>query len=103
MKKAGITYLDKPGPKNTDEVITAVKSYLKREGHKHVVVASSTGATGVKFADAIGDMANLTVVTYHTGFSKEGVQNLEENNRGILESKGIKIVTQSHVFSGMLI
>ncbi|MGB8310596.1 MAG: hypothetical protein WCE81_01880 [Halobacteriota archaeon] len=101
MKKAGITYLDKPGPKNTDEVISAVKSYLERDGLKHVVVASSTGATGVKFADAIGEMANLTVVTYHTGFNKEGVQNLEENNRGILESKGIKIVTQSHVFSGI--
>lgn len=101
MKKAGITYLDKPGPKNTDEVITAVKSYLERDALKQVVVASSTGATGVKFADAIGDMTNLTVVTYHTGFSREGVQNLEENHRRILESKGIKIVTQSHVFSGI--
>jgi uncharacterized protein len=101
MKKAGVQYLDKPGPKNTDEVIAAVKSYLERDGFKHVVVASSSGATGVKFADAIADMANLTVVTYHTGFSKEGVRNLEEDNRGILESKGIKIVTQSHVFSGI--
>jgi len=78
MKKAEIKYLDKPGPKNTDDVIIAVKSYLERDGHKHVVVASSTGATGVKFADALGDMANLTVVTYHTGFNKEGVQNLGE-------------------------
>ena len=101
MKTATVRYLDKPGSKNTDEVITAVKSYLERESVKHVVVASSSGATGVKFADAIGDMANLTVVTYHTGFSKEGVQNLEEHNREVLESKGIKIVTQSHVFSGI--
>jgi hypothetical protein len=101
MKKTEVTYLDEPGPRNTDEVIAAVKSYVTTNGLKHVVVASSTGATGVRFADATGAIANLTIVTYHTGFNKEGVQNLEKTNREILENRGIKIVTQSHVFSGI--
>ncbi len=101
MKKAEVTYLDKPGPRNTEEVIAAVKAYIARNELKHVVVASSTGATGVKFTEALGAVANLTIVTYHTGFNKEGVQNLEKSNREILEHKGITIVTQSHVFSGI--
>jgi hypothetical protein len=101
MKEAEVMYVDEQGPKNTDEVIAAVKSYIARNELKHVVVASSTGATGVKFAEAIGAAANLTIVTYHTGFNKEGEQNLEKYNREIFENKGIKIATQSHVFSGI--
>ncbi|MEI7826686.1 MAG: hypothetical protein WCI87_02670 [Euryarchaeota archaeon] len=74
MRKEQIIYLERHGPQNTEDVIDAVKTYIARGGLKRVVVASTTGATAMKFAAALENKAELVVVTHHTGFGQEGAQ-----------------------------
>ncbi|MGZ4847847.1 MAG: pyruvate kinase alpha/beta domain-containing protein, partial [Halobacteriota archaeon] len=85
MRKEQIIYLEKPGPQNTEDVIDAVQTYIARSGLKRVVVASTTGATAVKFAAALENIAELVVVTHHTGFSQEGTQRFDAETRKKLE------------------
>lgn len=101
MRKEQIIYLERPGPQNTEDVIDAVKTYVARSGLKRVVVASTTGATAVKFAAALADKTELVVVTHHTGFSQEGTQRFDPETRKTLERQGVTVSTQSHVLSGV--
>ena len=101
MRKEQIIYLERAGPQNTKEVIDAVKTYIARSGLKRVVVASTTGATAAKFADALENTEELVVVTHHTGFSQEGVQRFDAETRKKLERRGVTVLTQSHVLSGV--
>jgi hypothetical protein len=101
MRKEQIIYLERPGPQNTEDVIDAVKTYVARSGLKRVVVASTTGATAAKFAAALENTAELVVVTHHTGFSQEGTQRFNAETRKMLERRGVTVVTQSHVLSGV--
>jgi len=95
------SYLEKPGPQNTEDVIDAVQTYVARSGLKRVVVASTTGATSVKFAAALKNKVKLVVVTHHTGFSQEGTQRFDAETRKMLEKQGVTVLTQSHVLSGV--
>ncbi len=101
MRKEQITYLDKPGPQNTEDVIDAVQTHIAKSGLKRVIVASTTGATAVKFAAALENTAELIVVTHHTGFSQEGTQRFDAEKRKMLERQGVTVLTQSHVLSGV--
>ncbi len=44
---------------------------------------------------------NLVVVTHHFGFSKPGVQELNEKNRQQILANGAKILTATHALSGV--
>ena len=101
MRKEQIIYLERPGPQNTDDVIDAVTAYIAQSGLKRVIVASTTGATAVKFAAALENKAELIVVTHHTGFSQEGTQRFDPEKRKTLERQGVTVLTQSHVLSGV--
>ena len=57
-------YFVKPGTENTDEVIKAVAERLKEGDVKTVVVASTSGQTGVKFAEALKDKAKVIAVSH---------------------------------------
>ncbi|MDD1720371.1 MAG: hypothetical protein LUP95_00030, partial [Euryarchaeota archaeon] len=95
MKKEEILYLDAPGPQNTDIVVHAVRSYVATHRTKYVVVASTTGETAVKFAEALDGMATLVVVTHHTGFHQEGAQSFNVATRELLAQRGVRVITQS--------
>ena len=43
MRKEEIIYLDRPGPQNTEVVISAVETYIASSGLDRVVVASTYG------------------------------------------------------------
>ncbi len=101
VKKGEILYLDTPGPQNTDIVVHAVRSYIAAHHIRYVVVASTTGETAVKFAEALDGMATLVFVTHHTGFRQEGVQSFSVATRASLAQRGIRVITQSHVLSGV--
>jgi len=101
MRKEEIIYLDRPGPQNTEVVISAVETYIASSGLERVVVASTTGSTAIKFAKALENKAKLIVVTHHTGFSQEGAQRFDAEKRKKLELQGITVLTQSHVLSGI--
>lgn len=94
------TYLDAPGPQNTEQVFRLVKKYAQAEGIKDIVVASTTGGTGAKASQVFRGF-NLVVVTHHFGFSESGTHELmEEHRREILEN-GAKILTATHALSGV--
>ncbi|MGB9806594.1 MAG: pyruvate kinase alpha/beta domain-containing protein [Thermoproteota archaeon] len=58
------TYFVKPGPENTEEVINAVLRRLEEGDIKTVVVASTTGRTGAKFAEALKGKAKVVAISH---------------------------------------
>jgi hypothetical protein len=59
-----IVYFKEPGPENTDAVLDCVSRRLKEGDIKTVVVASTSGETGVKFARALKGLCNVVAVSY---------------------------------------
>ena len=94
-------YFEKPGVNNTEEVIEIVHERLKEGDIRSVVVASSRGSTGLKFARRMAAETNLAVVSSHTGFTKPGVWNFDLKKLEEIESLGGKVIKQSHVLSGL--
>jgi hypothetical protein len=57
------TYFQEPGSENTDDVIKAVSRRVN-ESLKTVIVASTSGETGLKFAEAFKGKANVIAVSH---------------------------------------
>ncbi|MBD3182195.1 hypothetical protein GF312_07880 [Candidatus Poribacteria bacterium] len=97
-----ITYFDNPGFQNTDSVIKSVKKRCKELDIKHVVVASNTGDTGLKFWEALKDEdINLVSVTEHVGFSGDDKVFITPKRRKELADKGVRVLMASHILSGI--
>ncbi|MBS7659434.1 MAG: pyruvate kinase alpha/beta domain-containing protein [Candidatus Bathyarchaeia archaeon] len=91
-------YFKKPGPQNTDALLNFVKEYAEKENIRDIVVASTTGETGVKAAKIFSGY-NVVVVTHHVGFRKPGEWELNENYRKEILESGAKIFTGTHALS----
>ena len=96
-----IFYFNQSGVEDTDEVVEIVYKRLKEGDIKSVVVASSRGGTGLKFAKKMAQETNLVVVSIHPGYSSPGVWNFDLNILKELESMGCTVVKQSHILSGL--
>ncbi len=96
-----IFYFEQAGYENTHDVVEIVYNRLKKGDIKSVVVASSRGETGLKFAKRMARETNLVVVSSHPGFSAPGVWNFNLEILKELESMGCKVVKQSHILSGL--
>ena len=96
-----IFYFNQPGVENTDEIVEIVSKRLKEGDIKNIVVASSSGATGLKFAKKMARETNLVVVSSHPGYSAPGVWSFDLDSLKELESMGCKVVKQSHILSGL--
>lgn len=59
-----IVYFKEPGPENTDAVLDCVLRRVKEGSIKTVVVASTSGETGVKFSKALEGLCNVIAVSY---------------------------------------
>jgi hypothetical protein len=99
--KRPIFYFEQGGYENTSDVIEIVYRRLKEGDIKSVVVASSRGETGLKFAKRMASETNLAVVSSHPGSSSPGVWNFNLEILKELESLGCKVVKQSHILSGL--
>ncbi|HMK60430.1 MAG TPA: pyruvate kinase alpha/beta domain-containing protein [Dissulfurispiraceae bacterium] len=89
-----IVYFDKAGKENSAACLKLVKDELKHGGPKHIVVASTTGATGLMFSEALKHSGlNVVVVTHSAGF--KGPNTFEVGNETIeqIRSAGAKIFT----------
>jgi hypothetical protein len=93
-------YFKKSGPENTDETLRLVREWADMLDIKHVLVASSSGRTGVKAAEQIKNH-NVIVVTHATGFQQENEQELAPENRSRIETLGGKILTCQHALAGI--
>jgi hypothetical protein len=97
-----IVYFDKAGAQNTDDTIRLAVKRAKELGIKYAVVASVSGETGVKAANAFkGTGVKVIVVGHHVGFSKPGVRDMQEHYIKELQDLGVVIVEQSHALSGV--
>jgi hypothetical protein len=97
-----IVYFEKAGGQNTDDTIRLALARAKELGIRHVVVASSSGTTGVLAATAFeGTGIKVIVVSHHVGFSGPGLRDMEEDNARQLKEMNIIILEASHALSGV--
>jgi hypothetical protein len=90
-------YFEKPGPQNTEEALKLAKERAEELGIKNIVLASTTGKTGVRASEVFKGY-NLVVVTHATGFREPNAQEFLPENRVIIERNGAKILTATHAF-----
>lgn len=93
-------YFEQPGPKNTEMTLKRAARRAEELGVQNIVVASSSGETGLKAVRHF-PQKNLIVVTHSTGFSKPNYQELKPDCRRKLEAAGVKILTCQHSFGGV--
>jgi hypothetical protein len=102
MIRRDIVYFEKAGSQNTDDTIMLALERAQLLNIKHVVVASTSGATGVRAAIAFaGSDTKVIVVGHHVGFSKPGQRELEEEHIRQLREMGATIVEATHALSGV--
>ncbi len=100
MVERKTVYFEALGKQNTESVLQLVKNYVQSEGIRDIVVASTTGETGVK-ASKIFKGFNVVVVSHHVGFQEPEVWELKEENRRKILENGAKILTATHALSGV--
>ena len=93
-------YFDKPGKDNTDQALKLAAQRTKALGINEVVVASTTGFTAYR-AIEVFDGPRITVVTYHSGFKEPFKNEMSDDVKEDLQSKGITVVAASHALSGV--
>ncbi|MEM2123229.1 MAG: pyruvate kinase alpha/beta domain-containing protein [Candidatus Bathyarchaeia archaeon] len=99
MRIGEIVYFEEPGPQNTMETLQVAYRRMTELGLKDVVVASTTGETGVKASRIFRDL-NLIIVTHQTGFQKPGLQEFNPENLREIGDKA-RILTCTHSLSGV--
>jgi uncharacterized protein len=97
----GIVYFNQAGVDNTDDLAEIVYKRLKEGDIGSVVVASTSGRTGLKFARRMARETHLVVVSSHPGSSAPGVWNFNPRALEELQSLGVTVVKQSHILSGL--
>jgi len=97
---APCVYFTKAGPANTARTLDLVRTRAAQLGIRQVLVASTTGATGLQAAQALHGL-NVIVVTHSDGFSAPGTQELTPENRAAIEAAGARILTCQHAFGGV--
>src|SRR4030065_2553348 len=91
---------ERPGPQNTLRTLEIAASRAEELAVRNIVVASSSGKTGVLAAQRIRGK-NLVVVTHSTGFMKPDFQEFKPVLRRKIEALGAKILTSQHAFGGV--
>ncbi len=85
----------------TNQVIKYVREFLNANQEiKHIIVATTEGATGLAFAKAFKDN-RVVVVTHQTGFAKPNENELSESLRVEIIREGAQVLTTTHAFAGV--
>ncbi len=91
---------NEPGPANTDECLKLASKKATELGIKEIVVATNKGSTALKALEAFNDV-KIIAVTHHVGYKEPFKQELPEDARNELKSKGASIVTTAHALSNV--
>jgi hypothetical protein len=87
-------YFEKPGKDNTAACLDVAREALEQEGYRHVVVASTSGTTGVLFSDALrGSGLNLVVVTHSAGFKGPNTSEISGESLQKMREDGARVFT----------
>lgn len=99
--KKQIIYFEKPGKENAEQALQLAAERVKEGDIKKVVVATSSGETGLKAIKAFkGIDVKVIPVTLNAGSSFSGSAEWE-NNKKEFEKMGIKYVQGIQTFSGV--
>lgn len=97
-----MVYFDEPGPKNTDDTLDVAVAVCKERGIKHLVVASTVGATAEKATELVkGTDVRVIAVTHNTGFRDPGVQQFDPEIKAKVEEAGGAVYTGTMVTRGL--
>lgn len=91
-------YFNEEGKANTEKVVELAIKAARENNIKHIVVASNTGATARLFRDS---GLEITCVTHAYGFGLPGTNEMNMKDREELIGSGIKVLTTTHVLSGV--
>jgi hypothetical protein len=99
-------YFAKAGSQNTERTLDIARQRAEELGIQTILVASTTGRTGVQAARVFADWAGqadrrLVVVSHSTGFREPNTQELTAENRAAIEAAGATILTAQHAFGGV--
>jgi len=94
-------YFDEPGPANTARTLEIARQRAAELGIRTILVATTSGATGVQAAWMLAQDFNLIVITHSTGFREPNTQELTPQNRAAIEATGATILTCQHAFGGV--
>jgi hypothetical protein len=100
MMEVQTVYFPGPGSASTDKTLEMAKKRAEKLGIETVVVASTSGETGVKAVKLLTN-CKVVVVTHATGFPAPDVQELTTQNRAEILEKGGRILTATHAFGGV--
>jgi hypothetical protein len=93
-------YFREEGAKQTRRTLEAAARRARELGIQNVVVASTSGATGLLAAQMI-PVRNLVVVSHSTGFARPGYQEMKPRAQKQLAAAGAKLLTCQHAFGGV--
>jgi hypothetical protein len=91
---------EKPGPQNTRRTLEVAAASAEELGVRQVVVASSSGKTGL-LAAPLFQGRNFVVVTHSAGFLRPDFQELDASRLKRLEALGARVLTCQHSFGGV--
>jgi hypothetical protein len=94
------TYFARPGPANTTRTLELARARAEALGIRHVLVATTTGATGVQAAREFTGL-ELIVVTHSASFREPDTQELAVEKRSTMLAAGAKVLTCQHAFGGV--
>ncbi len=97
---APCTYFSQTGPQNSARTLELAGTRAEALGIQKVLVATTTGATGVQAAHLLQNL-DVIVVSHSAGFSVPNTLNLTDENRAVIETAGAKILTCQHALGGV--
>jgi len=100
MTKMQTVYFAESGSANTEKTLEIARKRAEQLGIRTVVVASTSGETGVKAVKTFAD-PKVVVVTHAAGFPAPDVQELTPQNRAKILQEGGTILTTTHAFGGI--
>jgi hypothetical protein len=99
--KTATTYFPIPGPANTMSVLEASARRAAERKILLVLVATCSGNTALQAREAFPHDVRIIAVTHVAGFAAPNTQELADENRRVLEEKGITVFTGQHAFGGV--
>ena len=98
--KAQTVYFGQTGPINTDRTLELVQERARTLGIKTVLVATTSGATGLKAVELLVDL-NVVAVTHSAGSSAAYKANHDPDICDGIRTAGGQVLTTTHAFGGV--
>jgi len=97
---AAAVYFLEPGPGNTATTMELAARRAEELDVRHILVATTTGRTGLAAARRFKGRA-VVAVSHSAGFAAPGRQELDPENRRLIEAEGGRVLTCQHAFGGV--